>query len=96
MKIHEFPLRTRKYREAKTYREPLYTLPEIADRLGVDYDTLRGYIRGKRKAGYPPPPAPVMLTGGSSNIRMRTLMYRLSEYKAWWTLRIEASNKETS
>ena len=93
MKLHDFPLRTRLNRENKLPREPLYTLPEIADRLGVDYDTLRSYIRGKRPIGCPPPPDSAMLTGGNSPARMRTKLYKLSEYKAWWKLRLELSNK---
>jgi len=92
MKFQDFPLRNRLNRENQTEREPLYTLPEIADRLGVEYDILRSYVRGQRPTGCPPPPVPSMVTGGSSLARMRTKLYKLSEYKAWWTARQEFAN----
>lgn len=97
MKLPDFPLRSRNsrnYQKIKTIREPLYTLPEIADRLGVEYDILKSYIRGKRPIGCPPSPTAVMVTGGSSPARMRTQLYKLSECRAWWKLRMDAIDKE--
>ena len=41
-------------------REPLYTLPEIADRLGVDYDNLKVCMHTSKAEGYPKSPKPVM------------------------------------
>jgi hypothetical protein len=64
-------------------REPLYTLEEIADRLGVNYDNLKLCMRNKNQVGYPEPPKCAMMTGGSSPVRMRTQLYKLSEFKRW-------------
>lgn len=64
-------------------REPLYTLPEIAERLGVSYDSLYACIVGKKPQGYPEPPKPVMLVGVNSFVRMKSGMYKLSEFKQW-------------
>lgn len=94
MKLPDYAEYSRINRAKIPPREPLYTLPEIADRLGVDYDALRGYIRGRLKYGCPPPPAPVMQTGGNSPRRMRTKLYKLSEYKAWVKIRLESITKE--
>jgi hypothetical protein len=94
MKFKKFPLSDLNNYKKQPPREPLYTLPEIADRLGVEYDTLRSYIKGKRPIGCPPPPDSAMLTGAGSASRMRTYLYKLSEYKAWWKLRQEFANKE--
>ena len=93
MKFKDFPLSDLNNYKKHPPREPLYTLPEIADRLGVDYDLLKGAMNGKRKAGYPPPPPPAMLTGTSSASRMRTYLYKLSEFKAWWKLRTTLVNQ---
>ena len=71
------------YKKQKVKREPLYTLTEIADRLGVRYDSLYNCMKGKRPAGYPPPPKPVMLVGKSSPMRMSAQLYKLSEFKRW-------------
>ena len=65
-----------------TPREPLYTLPEIADRLGVSCSSLMSCISGKKPEGYPPPPKPAMprmnnMYGGKRHI------YKLSEFKRW-------------
>jgi hypothetical protein len=95
MKLPNYNEYSRINRANQAPREPLYTLPEIADRLGVEYDILRNYVRGKRPTGCPPPPNPSMITGGSSPARMRTQLYKLSEYKAWWKLRQGSTNKET-
>ena len=64
-------------------REPLYTLEEIADRLGVSYDSLRICMVGKKPQGYPEPPKPAMVTGNGSTVRMRMQLYKLSEFKRW-------------
>ena len=72
-----------KTNRAKQKREPLYTLPEIADRLGVSYDSLINCMKGKRPEGYPPSPKPVMRVGVGSPMRMSAQLYRLSEFKRW-------------
>ena len=41
------------YKKPKVKREPLFTLPEIADRLGVDYDNLRVCMHTSKAEGYP-------------------------------------------
>ena len=64
-------------------REPLYTLTEIADRLGVDYDSLTACMRGKKPDGYPLPPKFAMVTGNGSTMRMRMQLYKLSDFKRW-------------
>lgn len=94
MKLPNYSEYSRNNRAKMPPREPLYTLEEIADRLGVEYDTLRNYVRGKRPIGCPPPPNSAMITGSSSPVRMRTKLYKLSEYEAWWKLRQEFANKE--
>jgi hypothetical protein len=72
-----------KANRAKTKREPLYTLPEIADRLGVDYDNLKICMHTSKAEGYPSSPKPAMRVGTRSNARMSANMYRLSEFKLW-------------
>lgn len=72
-----------KINRAKGKREPLYTLEEIADRLGVKHGSLIDCMKGKRVEGYPPPPKPVMRVGVSSPVRMAKHLYRLSEFKKW-------------
>ena len=67
----------------KVKREPLYTLEEIADRLGVNYGSLVDCMKGRRVEGYPPPPESVMLTGNGSTVRMAKKLYKLSEFKKW-------------
>lgn len=94
MKFKDFPLSALNNYKKQPPREPLYTLPEIADRLGVEYDAIRAYVRGRQPTGCPPPPVPSMVTGGRSFARMRTKLYKLSEYKAWWKLRQEFANEE--
>ena len=67
---------------ATTPREPLYTLPEIADRLGVSYSSLMTCISGKKPEGYPPSPKPAM-PRGSSMFGGKRQIYKLSEFKRW-------------
>ena len=64
-------------------REPLYTLPEIADRLGVDYSNLRVCMHTSKAKGYPKSPRPVMRVGSRSSSRMSAYMYSLSDFKRW-------------
>lgn len=64
-------------------REPLYTLPEIADRPGVDYDNLKVCMRTSKAEGYPKSPQPVMRVGSRSSSRMSAYMYSLSDFKRW-------------
>ena len=70
-KIHKIPNPT---------REPLYTLSEIADKLGVEYKVLISRIRANSKGH--PSPKPVLMS--QSRSQMRAGLYMLSEYKAWW------------
>jgi hypothetical protein len=81
-----------KVNRAKEKREPLYTLPEIADRLGVSCSSLTSCMRGKKPEGYPPPPKPAMprlsnMLGGKPQI------YKLSEFKRWMKALQEFNSK---
>lgn len=58
--------------------EPLYTLPEIADKLGMEYKTIAWYMKSKRESK--PNPAKVYQ---SSNMRTAHRLYKLSEFKVW-------------
>ena len=62
----------------KGIREPLYTLPEIADKLGMEHKTIAGYMRGKREGK----PKPAMRPTNWA-IKERHNLYKLSEFKAW-------------
>ena len=64
-------------------REPLYTLEEIADKLGVEHKALMRHIRGSSKVC--PSPKPVLMSRSRSH--MSTGLYMLSDYKAWWQIR---------
>lgn len=81
-KIHQVP-------NAK--REPLYTLHEIADKLGVDYKVLISRIRANSKGR--PSPKPVFMSRSRSH--MSTGLYMLSEYKAWWEACQETTKGES-
>jgi hypothetical protein len=61
-------------------KEPLYTLEEIADKLGIEHAVLLSRIRGYSKAC--PSPKPVLMT--RSRNHMSKSLYMLSEFKAWW------------
>jgi hypothetical protein len=63
----------------KVVREPLYTLPEIADRLGMEHKTLANLVRNKHNK-VPPPKAEMK---PASTTRMKQNLYKLSEFKAW-------------
>jgi hypothetical protein len=60
-------------------REPLYTLLEIADKLGMDYETLKKLVRNKHNKVAPPKAA----MRPESATRMRQNLYKLSEFKSW-------------
>jgi hypothetical protein len=62
----------------KIILEPLYTLPEIADKLGMQHKIIADYMRGKRDGK--PKPARVNHT---SKISSRHKLYKLSEFKVW-------------
>jgi hypothetical protein len=62
----------------KGIREPLYTLPEIADKLGMEHKTIAGHMRGKREGKPKPAMRPTNWT-----IKVRHNLYKLSEFKAW-------------
>ena len=72
-----------KVNRTKQKREPLFTLPEIADRLGVEYDNLKVCMHASKAEGYPKSPKPVMRTSGSTSRRMATNYYKLTEFKRW-------------
>ena len=63
----------------KVVREPLYTLPEIADKLGMEYETLKKLVRNKYNK-VPPPKAEM---SPQSATRMKQNLYKLSEFKSW-------------
>ena len=87
----------KKYLQPRPKREPLYTLEEIADKLGIEYEVLMGYVKGRRKEDCPPPPKAALVVGrGDSRVRMRTSMYKLSEYKAWVKQRQASIKGETT
>jgi hypothetical protein len=62
----------------KVIREPLYTLPEIADKLGMEFKVISSYMRGKRENK----PKPVMKPNSGTKVSRHNL-YKLSEFKAW-------------
>jgi len=59
-------------------REPLYTLPEIADRLGMEHDSLMRVLR-EHKWAYAPKAAYIP----SVKAHSRRKMYLLSDFKKW-------------
>ena len=62
----------------KVVREPLYTLPEIADRLGMEHKTIAGYMKSKIEDK----PKPAMRPSSGTKEK-RNNLYKLSEFKAW-------------
>lgn len=64
-------------KSGKSDFEPLYTLPEIADKLGMEYKTVVALIRGKKE--YKPKPAMHI----QSMSVVKTNLYKLSEFKTW-------------
>jgi hypothetical protein len=60
-------------------REPLYKLPEIADRLGVSYDNLVALMKMRNYGNSPQAPKPIGDVVTSTNSRM----YKLSDFKRW-------------
>ena len=81
-KIHQVP-------NAK--KEPLYTLEEIADRLGVEYKALKSCI--SRNSRVCPSPKAVLIARSSS--QMTRKLYMLSEYKAWFEQRQDSMKGES-
>jgi hypothetical protein len=73
-------------------REPLFEIPEIADRLNIDEADLRYKIKGRRREGYPQPPKPA-IERRLSNVGNRPQLYKLSEFKQWLK-DLEKFNKE--
>ena len=63
-------------------REPLFEIPEIADRLNIDETDLRNKMKGKRREGYPHPPKPA-IQRRLSYVGNRPQLYKLSEFKQW-------------
>ena len=63
-------------------REPLFEIPEIADRLKIDEEDLRNKMKGKRREGYPSPPKPA-IQRRVAFVGNRPQLYKLSEFKQW-------------
>lgn len=63
-------------------REPLYTLPQIAERLGIPHKTLMAELRKARWRNMPK-----AVGVGFPNKHLRLKYYRLSEFKVWFTER---------
>lgn len=76
MKLESISVRWQKKKSGIIY-EPLYTLPEIADRLGMEHKTIVGYMKSKGEGK----PKPVMHS--NSSLRMKQNLYKLSEFKVW-------------
>jgi hypothetical protein len=64
-------------------KEPLYTLEEIADKLGVEHKVLMSRIIASNRVC--PSPKPVLIS--RSGRQMAKNLYALSEYKVWWKSR---------
>lgn len=64
--------------------EPLYTLSEIAEKLGIEYKTLKNYVC--RLHNKTPSPKPVINIPGKN-------LYRLSEFKVWFKQFLEERTK---
>jgi len=59
--------------------EPLYTLTEIADKLGMEYEDLKKLVRNKHNKV----PAPKVIRSTSSAMTMQQRLYKLSQFKTW-------------
>ena len=82
------------FKKPSVKREPLFEIPEIADRLNIDEADLRYKMKGRRREGYPPPPKPAM-ERRVTNVGNRPQMYKLSEFKQWLK-DLEKFNEETA
>jgi len=60
-------------------REPLYTMTEIANKLGFDMPRLRCLLLARRDGA----PKPQLRTGANNNY---VGLYKLSEFKTWTKL----------
>jgi hypothetical protein len=65
----------------RRYGEPLYTLSEIADKLGMEYESLKKEVSNRHKKI--PAPKPVMKVGSSWSAGGLRNLYKLSEFKVW-------------
>lgn len=65
------------WRKVHGYNEPLFTLQEIADKLNVDYKTLRYMLNPQTK--YVNKPVPLLKHNGNWS-RNRTTYYRKSDF----------------
>jgi len=72
-------------------KEPLYTLEEIADRLGVEHKVLKSLI--SRSSRVCPSPKAVLIA--RSHSQMTKKLYMLSEYKAWFKQRQDSIKGES-
>jgi hypothetical protein len=63
----------------KIIREPLYTLSEIAEKLGMQHKVIAGYMRGNKGGGRPKPAR----VNHTLSIRTGHKLYKLSEFKLW-------------
>ena len=68
---------------ANAKNEPLNTLEEIADKLGVEHKVLMSRIIASNRVC--PSPKPVLIS--RSGRQMAKNLYTLSEYKVWWKSR---------
>jgi hypothetical protein len=64
-------------KSGKSNLEPLYTLTEIADKLGLEYKIVVAYMKGKRENK----PKPAMQTQSMTTSKKN--LYKLSEFKTW-------------
>jgi hypothetical protein len=65
-------------KKSKVLREPLYTLPEIADKLEMEHNALIKYMKGRKER----PPKPIV--GPKADLAGKQNLYRLSEFKTWF------------
>jgi len=79
------------YQVPNAKKEPLYTLEEIADKLGVDYKVLKSCI--SKNSRVCPSPKAVLIARSSS--QMTRKLYMLSEYKAWFKERQDSMKGES-
>ena len=78
---------TRAQRAATNPGEPLYSVSEIADRLGIEEATLRSLLCHFPGLKY-------WRKGSSSSSALHHHMYRLSDARLWWATVPEKSREK--